>query len=134
MCSAYQPYDSEDAPPSRELEELVRYCEKENIPLLVWCDSIAHHTAWGSTNCYGRGEALMEFLNSTALEIFNMGSKPTFSTSVRPEVTDITLGSYGLMDSITDWEVSLEPSLSGGGGNYLVSFNPVFSERYCNAL
>jgi hypothetical protein len=25
---------------------------------------------------------------------------------------DITLGSYGLMDSITDWEVSLEPSLS----------------------
>jgi len=27
-------------------------------------------------------------------------------------VIDITLGSYGLMDSITDWEVSLEPSLS----------------------
>ena len=25
---------------------------------------------------------------------------------------DITLGSYGLIDSITDWEVSLEPSLS----------------------
>ena len=25
---------------------------------------------------------------------------------------DITLGSYGLMDSITDWEVSLETSLS----------------------
>ena len=27
-------------------------------------------------------------------------------------VIDITLGSYGLMDSITDWEVSMEPSLS----------------------
>jgi len=27
-------------------------------------------------------------------------------------VIDITLGSYGLMDSITDWEVSLKPSLS----------------------
>jgi hypothetical protein len=27
-------------------------------------------------------------------------------------VTDINLGSYGLKDSITDWEVSLEPSLS----------------------
>jgi hypothetical protein len=54
----------------------------------------------------------MVFLNSTTLEIFNRGSEPTFFTSVRQEVTDITLGSYGLLDSITDWEVSLEPSLS----------------------
>jgi hypothetical protein len=46
------------------------------------------------------------------LEIFNSGSEPTFCTSVRREVIDITLGSYGLMDSITDWEVSLELSLS----------------------
>jgi hypothetical protein len=28
-------------------------------------------------------------------------------------VIDITLGSYGLLEIITDWEVSLEPSLSG---------------------
>jgi len=27
-------------------------------------------------------------------------------------VTDITLGSYGLLESITGWEVSWEPSLS----------------------
>jgi hypothetical protein len=33
-------------------------------------------------------------------------------TSVRQEVIDITLGSYGLQDRILDWEVSLEPSLS----------------------
>jgi hypothetical protein len=31
VCSAYLPYDSEDPPPIRELEELVRYCEKGNI-------------------------------------------------------------------------------------------------------
>jgi hypothetical protein len=112
VCSAYLPYDSEDPPLSRELEKLVRYCESERIQLLVGCDSNAHHTAWGSTNCNGRGEALIEFLNSTNLEIFNRGKEPTFCTSVRQEVTDITLGSYGLLDSITDWEVSLEPSLS----------------------
>jgi len=94
VCSAYMPYDSEEPPPSRKLEELVRYCEKENIQLLVGCDSNAHHMAWGSTNCNGRGEALMEFLNSTTLEIFNRGSEPTFCTSVRREVIDVTLGSY----------------------------------------
>jgi hypothetical protein len=27
VCSAYLPYDSEDPPPSRELEEPARYCE-----------------------------------------------------------------------------------------------------------
>jgi len=54
----------------------------------------------------------MEFLHSPSLEIFNRGNEPIFFTSVRREVIDITLGSYGLMGSITDWEVSLEPSLS----------------------
>jgi len=54
----------------------------------------------------------MDFLHSTILEILNRGSEPTFCASIRREVIDITLGSYGLMDSITDWEVSLEPSLS----------------------
>jgi hypothetical protein len=78
----------------------------------VGCDANAHHTAWGSTYCNGTGEALIDFLNSTTLEIFNRGSEPTFCTRVRREVIDITLGSYELMDSIMDWEVSLEPSLS----------------------
>jgi hypothetical protein len=31
----YLPFDSEDPPPSKELEELVRYCEKENLYLIV---------------------------------------------------------------------------------------------------
>ena len=112
VCSAYLPYDSDDPPLSRTLEELFRHCGKENIQLLVGCDSNAHHTAWDSTNCNGRGEALMGFLHSTSLEILNSGSEPTFYTSVRRELIDIALGSYGLMDSITDWEVSSEPSLS----------------------
>jgi len=50
VCSAYLPYDSEDPQPSREMEELVRYCEKENLRRIVGCVSNAHHTAWGSTN------------------------------------------------------------------------------------
>ena len=97
---------------SRELEELVRYCENENLYLIVGCDSNAHHTAWGSTNCNGRGEALMEFLYSLNLEILNQGNESAFCIGSRQEVIDITLVSYGLLESITGWEVSLEPSLS----------------------
>jgi hypothetical protein len=50
ICSAYLPHDSEDPPPSKEFEELVWYCENENLCLVVGCDSNAHHSVWGSTN------------------------------------------------------------------------------------
>jgi hypothetical protein len=62
ICSAYLQYDSED-PPTKELEDLVRYCE-ENLYLIIGCDSNAH-SAWGSTNCNDRGEALVEFLGDS---------------------------------------------------------------------
>jgi hypothetical protein len=80
-------------PHLRELKELVRYYENKNIQLLVGCDANAHHTAWGSTNCNGRGDVLIEFLNSSKLENFKWGNEPTFCTSYRQEVIDITLGS-----------------------------------------
>jgi hypothetical protein len=35
VCSAYLPYDSKDPPPSKELEDLMHYCEKENVYLFV---------------------------------------------------------------------------------------------------
>jgi hypothetical protein len=111
ICSAYLPYDSED-PPSKELEDLVRYCEKENLYLVVGCDSNAHHSVWGSTNCNSRGEALLEFLNTTNLKILNQGNEPTFCSGGRSEVIDITLGSLRLLESIIGWEVSSEPSVS----------------------
>jgi len=54
----------------------------------------------------------MEFLNSTNLDIMNRGYEPTFCSGGRFEVTDITLRSLRLLESILDWEVSQEPSLS----------------------
>jgi hypothetical protein len=110
ICSAYLPYDAKD-PPSRELEELVRYCE-EHLHLIVGCDSNAHHDAWGSTDCNGRVEALVEFLDASGLEILNWGNEPTFFNRYRSEVIDITLGFFGLLDNIENLEVSMEPSLS----------------------
>jgi len=88
------------------------YCENENLRLIVGCDSNAHNTGWGSTNCNGRGESLHEFLNSMNLEILNRGNESTFCNASRQEVIDITLGSYGLLESITGWGVFCEPSLS----------------------
>ena len=54
----------------------------------------------------------MEFLNSSNLEILNRGIESTFCTGGRVEVSDITLGSLRLPESIIRWEVSSEPALS----------------------
>jgi hypothetical protein len=54
----------------------------------------------------------MEFLSSSNLEILNRGNQPTFCNAVKEEVLDVTLGSCGFLEKITDWEVSAEPSLS----------------------
>jgi hypothetical protein len=96
VYSAYVPYDSEDVSPSRGLEELVRYCENENLFLIVGCESVANHA-----NCNGSGEALMQFFNSSNLKIFNWGNESTFCSGLRQEMIDITLGFYRLLQSST---------------------------------
>jgi hypothetical protein len=109
ICSAYLPYDSEDLPPTKELEELVRYCEEEHLYLIIRCDSNAHHTAWGSTDCNSTGEALIEFIGAYSLEILNRGKEPTFCNGYRSEVIDITLGSIGFLENTGNWEVFGDP-------------------------
>jgi hypothetical protein len=68
-------------PPTRELRDLIHYCQDEHLHLIIGCDSNAHHVAWGSTDFNGRGEALMEFLSTSSLEILNRGDVPTFCNS-----------------------------------------------------
>ena len=64
------------------------------------CNSNAHHTVWGSTNCNDRKVALVEFLNSKNLEILNQSNDPTFYSGHRLEVIDITMGSFGFLRTV----------------------------------
>ena len=106
VCSAYLPYDSEDPPRSREMEELMRYYENENPRLIV--GSTPMHIILrvvAPTAMVRGGGSLPDFLNSSNLEILNRGNDSTFCNVSRQEVIDITVGSYGLLESITCWEV-----------------------------
>jgi hypothetical protein len=111
ICSAYLPYDSEGLSPTKELEELVRYREQEHLYPIIGRHSNAQYTAWGSTDCNGREEALVEFLGASNLEILNQGNEPTFSNGFKLEVIDIPLTSFGLLKSIMNWGVSVGPAL-----------------------
>lgn len=112
VCSAYLPYDSPNPPPTEELENLVNYCKDKRLPLLIGCDANAHHTVWGSSDVNARGRELLEYLSTTDLEILNRGSSPTFVTSRRQEVIDLTLGSLQVTQWTKNWRVVPEPSLS----------------------
>ncbi|XP_029053760.2 uncharacterized protein LOC114881222 [Osmia bicornis bicornis] len=112
ICSTYLPYDSEGPPSTRELRDLVDYCEVKGLQLVIGSDANAHHIVWGSSNINRRGEVLLEYLSTTDLEILNRGSSPTFITSRRQEVLDITLGSAKVAQAIRDCRVDEEATLS----------------------
>jgi hypothetical protein len=54
----------------------------------------------------------VEYLVSTNLSILNKGNEPTFVTSNRKEVIDLTLGTDKIGDLVTNWHISDEISLS----------------------
>jgi len=71
--------------------------------------SNSNNMMWGSTNC--NDKALLEYLNSSNLAILNQGNDSTYCSAGRLEVFEITLWSFGLLESFKGWEVSSEPSL-----------------------
>jgi hypothetical protein len=73
FTSAYLPYDSDEPPRSKELPEVVNYCSRNKLQLIVRCDVSAHHIIWGSTDIKPRGERLMEYLVSTNLNSLKKG-------------------------------------------------------------
>ena len=103
--------NEEPAPPEK-FRELVSFCEAEKIPLIVGSDANAHHTTWGSSNVNDRGEHLLAYCACNNLEICNVGQKPTFRTSVREEVLDLTLANCQAWGLVRGWHVSDVPSFS----------------------
>jgi len=112
LGSAYLPYDDVEPPPPGGLERLVTGCRAKGTHLIVGCDASSHHTSWGSMNNNNRGESLFNYIMANGLDIINRGNKPTFVTSNRQEVTDITIATLYAGNFIKDWHVTEEVSCS----------------------
>jgi hypothetical protein len=108
----YLPYDDVEPPSPGELERLVTGCRADATHLIVGCDANSHHTSWGSTNINNRGESLFNYIMANGLDIMNRGNKPTFVTSNRQEVIDITIATVYVGNCIKDWHVTEEVSCS----------------------
>ena len=107
VASAYFPYDV-DASLLQTVRDLIRDCEAEKIGLVIGCDKNSHHTVWESTDCNVRGKDL----DTTNLDILNIGCKPTLKNASTEEVIDITLASAGVWSWLRTWKVSEEIFMS----------------------
>jgi hypothetical protein len=77
ITSVFLSYDSYEPLPSRVLRGVITYCCKNNLLLIIGCNTNAHHIILGSTNMNPREEHLMEYLVSTNLYFLNKGTEPT---------------------------------------------------------
>lgn len=111
LSSLYLPYDGA-CQPSQEMVDIVTFGESRGISIVIGCDANSHHTMWGSTDVNTRGEALLEYLATTDLEISNRGREPTFVNRNRKEVIDITLASKSIACDIREWRVTGDVLLS----------------------
>ena len=110
FVSAYMALE-EPAPPVI-LKELLSFSDRDKIPTVIGTDANAHHTVRGSSNVNTRDIDLLMFCASANLHICIVGNKPTFRTSKREEVLDLTLINRNTENCISDWLVSDLPSFS----------------------
>jgi hypothetical protein len=104
---------TQDEPPqSRELQNVITHCCRNNLQLTAGCDANAHHIVRGSTGINPRGHYLLEYSVSNNFNILNKGNKPTFVVSNRQEVIDLTLVIDKIGDLVSNWYVSDETSQS----------------------
>ena len=113
LGSAYLPYDDAEPPPPGELERLVTGCRTKGTHLIVGCDANSYHTFWGSSNINNSGESLLNYIMANGLDVTNRGNTPTFVTSNRQEVIDITIATLYAGNFIKDWHLTEEVSCSG---------------------
>ena len=102
----------EDQVPPPLLEKLVQYFTNNHIPMVLACDTNAHHSDWGSADYNHRGIILSEYITTTNLEVANHGTEPTFCASNKRTVIDVTLVDKVLYRDIHQWHVLPDDTMS----------------------
>jgi len=123
ICSAY--FDGNKEIPDK-LNNLIEYCSREKLDIIIGTDSNAHHTIWGDKTIDRRGEMVLDFIIESNLEIINRGTTPTFVRQNCETVIDLTLAKGDITENVTQWKVSNEESMSDH--RYIV-FNIVNDNR-----
>lgn len=112
LSSAYFPCERNKHEMIHEkLKKLVKYCNEENIELILGADVNAHSTDFGGRYTDAKGEAFTEFCLENNLFLANKGNISTFvrSGDNGPQsIIDLTVVTEKMLGLISDWEVCTE--------------------------
>ena len=106
LVSVYADGNNASIPP--ELENVLNYCRRRNLPCIIGADTNAHSVLWGCEINNTRGNDYEAFLAGNDLSVLNVGTTPTFKTVRAESIIDTTFTHYSLYDYIDDWNVSLD--------------------------
>ena len=98
VISAYLSYDSDEPPLFRGLREVIDYCGRSKLQLIIGCDASAHHIIRGSRNINPWLAQIVIFLIKVMKLLLKL-------------VTDLSLGADKIGDLVTNWRVCDEISL-----------------------
>jgi hypothetical protein len=113
LGSAYLPYDDAVLPPPGELERLVVGCRAGGAQMIIDCDANAYHISFPrGARTSTRGESLFNYVMANGFDIMDRDNRPTFVTSNRQEVIDITITTLYAGNLINNWYVTEEVSCS----------------------
>lgn len=88
----------------------MQFCAENKLQAVLGLDCNAHHEIWDGTDTNKKGEWHLEFILNYNLDILNVGNEPTFITSNRWEVIDITIATSLISKNIKKWNVESRPS------------------------
>jgi len=92
--------------PINMIDRIRSFFRDEKLPLIVTCDTNAHHPLWGGNDINQKGQLLSEFLATMDLEVANLGNEPTFCVGNIQTIIDVTLVSRTLLCDVHHWHVS----------------------------
>ena len=97
---------------SMELQKITDYCASQEVPYVIGSDTNSHSVLWGCRYTDTRGEEYEDFIARLDLCVLNQGSLPTFQTSNRQSIINVSLVHSDLYDLAFGWEVSPSDFLS----------------------
>ena len=101
------------------LYRIMDYARVNTFEVVICSDANARATLWGCHETNLRGEALMDFMIETGLDLANLGDEPTYVRANVRSIIDVTMHTSGISNRIMDWRVEMADLLSD---HRLISF------------
>ena len=94
-----------------ELEQVVRYRNEKNFPLIIGANTSGQHFCWGIKDCSQGGFSISEQVGNTDFDVANQRNEPTFCLVEKKAVIEVTFMTRLTLHEINNWYVVSDDSV-----------------------